>query len=142
MILLDAYAVVAFLGGEPALPQVRELLKRGDACVTSVNLTEALDVTDRVHGIPIAETRGVLSALEPHLSVLPVTEREAWRAADLRARHYHRSRLAVSVADCVLVATARADDEIATADRGVLQVARSENISVVPLLDSRGRQPE
>jgi hypothetical protein len=42
----------------------------------------------------------------------------------------------------VLVATARADDEIATADRGVLQVARSENISVVPLLDSRGRQPE
>jgi predicted nucleic acid-binding protein len=57
----------------------------------------------------------------------------ACHAAEIRARHYHRSSRPISLADAVLVASARQGDQIATADPDVLAVADAEGLELVPL---------
>jgi predicted nucleic acid-binding protein len=134
MTLLDAYAIVAFLVGGPAASQVRGLLREGKACVATTNLAEALDVSQRVHGLPIDRA---LEVLEPLLGgplvALPLDLATARRAAGIRALHYHRSSRPISLADAVLIATARSGDGIATADPDVLAVARVEGLDVIAL---------
>lgn len=141
MTLLDAYALVAFLGNEPARPRVREILRSGETAMTAINLAEALDVVERVHGISLGESRAVVTALEREVRVLPVREADAWKAAELRAKYYDRRVRAISIADCVLVGASSPADVIATSDGGVISVARAEGIGVIPLLDSSGRHP-
>lgn len=60
-------------------------------------------------------------------------------AGRLRARHYHRTRCSISMADCVAAETARRHDRpLATADPDLLDVCHTENISVAVLPDSTG----
>ncbi|MBA3302476.1 MAG: hypothetical protein H0U26_01240, partial [Acidimicrobiia bacterium] len=64
----------------------------------------------------------------------------ATRAGLLRAHHYHRTRRAVSLADCVAAETARfADVALATANPHLLDLCHDEAITVVVLPDSQGR---
>ncbi len=142
MILLDAYALVAFLADEPAAEEVERLLRKERPAVTTVNLAEAVDVARRVRGLPADQLRGVL---EPLLAdeLRPVTssEHDAWHAAELRSRYYDRTSRAVSIADCLLLAAAGPEDEIATSDPAVAHVARAEGIGLVALPDSSGCRP-
>lgn len=78
-----------------------------------------------------AELEQVVGTLP--LEVVPFTQTHAWRAAELRARHYHRRDSAVSLADCCLVAVATPADRIATADPAVLRMAEAEGIATVEL---------
>lgn len=134
MTLLDAYALVAFLIGGPAAPQVRAFLREGDAAVATANLAEALDVSQRVYGLPIARAVEVIEPLlEGQLTAVPLDVAIARRAAELRARHYHRSSRPISLADAVLIAATGADDRIATADPDVLAVAKYEQLETVAL---------
>lgn len=134
MTLLDAYALVAFLVGGPAAAQVRGLLREGDVSVATANVAEALDVSQRVFGLPI---RSALEILEPLLAgtigVVPLDLDRAQRAAILRAKHYHRADRPISMADAILLASAGPGDRIATADPDVLSVAAAEGIKTVPL---------
>jgi hypothetical protein len=57
----------------------------------------------------------------------------ARRAAELRARHYHRSRCPISLADAVLLASADRGDTVATADPDVLAVAAAEGVETLAL---------
>jgi len=41
--ILDAYAVIAYLRGEPAAPEVRPLLDTSDAVLTAVGVAEVVD---------------------------------------------------------------------------------------------------
>lgn len=142
MTVLDAQGLVAFLTGEPAEPEVRSLLREGDVAITAVNLAEAIDVAARVRGVSPAEVRSALSLLTATaLRVLPCDEDLAWAAGELRAAHYDARRRAVSVADCFMAAAAEGSDRVATADAGVLAVARAKGIEVVRLRDSHGRRP-
>ncbi len=142
MIVLDAYALVAFLADERAADEVEALLRDGDAAVTVVNLAEAIDVTQRVHALPPEEVRAAVEALLGDvLAVLVPSEREAWRAAELRSRYYDRSRRPLSLADCFLLAAAGERDEIATADPALAETARDEGTAVVTLPDSTGARP-
>lgn len=134
MTLLDAYALIAFLVGGPAAPQVRALLREGNVGVATANLAEALDVAQRVHGLPIARAMDVLDpllagTLTPRLLDAIV----ARRAAEIRARHYHRSSRPISLADAILLASAARGDRIATADPDVLAVGAAEEIAVLAL---------
>ena len=134
MTLLDAYALVAFLVGGPATPQVRALLREGDAFVATTNLAEALDVAQRVHGLPIALAMEVLDPVfATSLGSLPLDLVIARRAAEIRSRHYHRSSRPISLADAVLLASASPGARIATADPDVLAVAEAEGIATVTL---------
>jgi uncharacterized protein with PIN domain len=142
VILLDAYALVAFLANEPAADEVEALLRRGDAAVTVVNLAEAIDVTQRVHDVGAEDVRRTLEPLLGEaIAVVNHSERHVWRASEVRTRHYDRSRRPLSLADCFLIAAAGADDEIATSDAPLAETARAEGLDVVALLDSAGERP-
>jgi len=142
VILLDAYALVALLADEPAAAEVETLLRTGESAVTVVNLAEAVDVTRRVHGAPAEIVKSAIEGLLGEaLTVVRQGEHHAWRAADVRARHYDRKLRPLSLADCLLIAAAGAADRIATADEPLAQAARGEGIEVLALPDSTGRRP-
>lgn len=144
MTFLDAYALVALIAEEPAAGEVETILREDEARVVIVNLAEAVDIAERVHGLPNADIRG---ALEPLFlgSVLAAAvsgEPQAWLAAEVRAAHYHQKRCALSMADCFLLAHALTDGgAIATADPPIATVARGEGLTVVALPDSSGKRP-
>jgi predicted nucleic acid-binding protein len=71
--------------------------------------------------------------LETALTVIPLDLDIARRAAALRSAHYHRSKRPISLADAVLLASARPGRTIATSDPDVLAVAKAESIEVVAL---------
>ncbi len=134
MILLDAYALISFLVGGPATSQVRAILREGDAAVATANLIEVLDISQRVYNLPIVRAMDVLAPLfegsvTPVLLDLAISQ----RAADIRARHYHRSRRPISLADAVLIASAKRGDRIATADPDVLAVVKAEKLGPIAL---------
>jgi predicted nucleic acid-binding protein len=132
--LLDAYALVAFLVGGPATPQVRAILREGRVAVTSANLAETLDVSQRIHGMAIPRAMEVLDPLfQGPLEVMPLDLAVARAAAEIRAEHYHRSSCPISLADAVLIASAKPDRRIATADPDVLAVAQSEGLKTIAL---------
>lgn len=134
MTLLDAYGLIAFLVGGPAARDVRAILREGDAGVATANLAEVLDVSQRVHGLPIDRVRDALEPLfHSALRPIPLDVPVAHRSAEIRSRHYHRSRRPISLADAVLLASAQTQDRIATSDRAVLAVARAEKIEAVAL---------
>lgn len=134
MTLLDAYALVAFLVGGPAAPQVRGLLREGHTSVATANLAEALDVSARAYGLSIERAMEVLEPLlDGTLGSVPLDLARAQRAATIRARHYHRFTRPISLADAILVASAGPGDEIATADPDLLAVAKAEAIATITL---------
>jgi predicted nucleic acid-binding protein len=111
--------------------------------VSVLNLSEAADVLQRTHDIDVAATRGVVSTFTgSSLAVVEMDERCGWRAAELRARYYRRRGSEISLADCVLLATATPGrDAVATSDPPVTRIAGAEGIAVVPLPDRRGHRP-
>jgi predicted nucleic acid-binding protein len=141
---LDAYALVALVAGEPAAAKVEAILRTGEVRVVIVNLSEAVDIAQRVHGLAHEDVR---LALEPLLlgNVLAVAvseEPQAWLAAEIRAKHYDRKTRALSMADCFLLAHALTDGgSVATADPAIAAVAREEGVEVTALPDTSGVRP-
>ena len=106
----------------------------GGTSVTTTNLAEALDVTQRVYGATVARSMELLGPLfEGTLKPMPLDVAAAQRAAEIRARHYHRATRRISLADAVLLATASTGDRVATADPDVLAVAATEGIATLEL---------
>ena len=139
MIILDAYAVLAFLQSEPAGPQVRELmLGDEESALTLLGIAEVLDRLVRRAGIDEEEAWLDLAQLE--LAASPALDPQlAARAGLLRARHYDRRTRALSLADCVAAETARhLDAALATADPPLLETCEAEGIAVIALPDSQG----
>jgi ribonuclease VapC len=142
-VLLDAFALIALLRDEPAADEVETILRRGEAAMSAVNLAEALDVLQRVDGIERARLEELTGPLlRESVALWAVDERTARDGAEVRARHYHRTRAPLSLADCLLLAAARgADAAVASADRPLARAARAEDVEVVALPDVRGRRP-
>jgi PIN domain nuclease of toxin-antitoxin system len=133
-VLLDAFALIALLAGEPAADEVEAILRRGQAAIPAINLAEALDVLQRVQGVSSERLEAITAPLlQTSLALLPVDEQMARKAASIRARRYHRTRAPISLADCVLLAAADAADAIATADAPLIAVAREEGARITEL---------
>lgn len=142
MILLDANALVSLLASQPAEDEVAKLLQEGDCAVPAACLSEVIDRMVRVFGVEppiLSERLGAL--IDEALPVLPLEQRSAWRAGELHAAHYHRTRSPLSLADCLLLATAEPGDKIASADGVVIATARKLKLATIPLLDSKGGRP-
>ncbi len=138
--LIDASALIALLGAEPAAGEVQELLNDG-AAMTTLNLAEAVDRLKRRYDLDVEQSRPVVeSLLAKSLMLLPLGPSQAWRASEIRAAHYHRSDCPISLADAVLVASVPPGGRIASSDRCLLDVAATEGIATVPLPDSQGRR--
>ena len=131
MTVLDAYALLALLKGEAAAPDVRALLAGGDASLTSLGVAEVIDHLVRIAGADEEEAALDVAQLGL-LDGLVVDSATGLAAGRLRARHYHRSRCAVSLADCVAAEVARSESRpLATADPHLLDVCHTERIGVV-----------
>jgi PIN domain nuclease of toxin-antitoxin system len=144
VIVLDAYGLVALLGDERgAADEVGELLESGDCAMPAVNLAEVVDTACRVQRLPLGEVGAALALLtrSGHLRVLACDEESAWRAAELRLRHYMRRVSEVSLADCFLLAFGFDAEAIATSDPPVAAAARAEGMGLIALADSTGRRP-
>lgn len=138
MTVVDAYAVIAFLRAEPAAAQVRAILKQGDADLTSVGVAEVLDHLIRIVGADEEDAALDLAQLGM-LDGVPVTPDLGAAAGRLRARHYHRRRCAVSMADCIAAETARSrNEQLATSDPHLLDVCHAENIAYLVLPQGDG----
>jgi PIN domain. len=141
LILLDANALLFLLLDKPAAPEVAELLRSRDCAIPAPCVAEVLDNLMRRHAISQEE---FLERVGPLVDVtvdgLPIDIPVAQWAGEIRAAHYSRGRVALSLADCLLLASAEGDDEIASADAAVLKTAEKLGIGVIPLLDSRGRR--
>lgn len=139
MIVLDAYAVIALLLGEPAAAEVAVLLQDGDdVMMTTLGLAEVVDRL--VRGAHADPEEVMLDLAELGLTdPTPLTSMVSLRAGLLRSRHYHRSRCSVSLADCVAVETARVlGGTVATSDPHLLDVCHAEGVAHTALTDSTG----
>jgi predicted nucleic acid-binding protein len=142
VIFLDAYCLVALARDEPAASEVESLLRDKETAITSVNLLEVVDFLVRRAGWAESDVRTQLSHLVGQvIRVTPVTEAHAWSGASLRARRYARDTSDLSLADCVLLASCREGEAVATSDPAIAAAARAEGIVVVALPDSGGRKP-
>jgi uncharacterized protein with PIN domain len=144
VILLDAYALTALLADEPAAGEVSELLSEGDVAMAAANVAEAADRLARVHQIAVTRTRSAVDTLQQSidLRLRAVEPAHGWRAAELRARHYDRTKRPLSLGDYLLLAATGEDDRLATADPHLLATASEEGIGWIALADSRGRRNE
>lgn len=97
--LLDSTVLIDYLRGRPAVQRVRALHEAGETVVTS-----AINAEEIVRGLREPEQEAA-RALFAGLAVLPVTERDAWRAGTWRREHAARGR-ALWPADCLIAAAA------------------------------------
>jgi PIN domain nuclease of toxin-antitoxin system len=140
--VLDAYAVLAYLRGEPCADDVADLL-RAPTVLTAVNAAEVLDQLVRVYQRDPDDVHADLALLaNAGMQIRPVSADVGLLAGRLRARHYHRERAAVSLADCVAVAAAITEQRaLATSDPALSAVLRAEGGTINALADSRGQKP-
>lgn len=137
MTLLDANALIAVVRGEPAMERVLGVIREGATAMTTVNIAEVYDSVARKTGLSYADIGEVIEPLlHGSIAPIPVNVALARRAAEVRSAHYHRNRQALSLADCVLLASAGENDKIATADPDVLAVAAKLDIETIQLLPS------
>lgn len=137
MIVVDAYAVLAFLKGERAARRVEAILEGDeDVRLTAVGVAEVLDHLVRVAGSDSEDAALDLAQLGL-AEALPLDAAAGIRVGLLRARHYHRRNRALSLADCVAAdATAFHRARLATSDPHLLDLCRMEGIDVVVLPES------
>ncbi len=142
MILLDAYAVLAYLRDEPAAAAVETVLST-PTVMTVVNAAEVVDQMIRVFGRDTDAVHADLAMLvHSGLTLVPVGAHEGLLAGQLRATYYHRRSCPVSLADCVAAACALSNEwTLATADPPLAELMRAEGGQVLPLADSSGRLP-
>ena len=138
MTVLDAYAVIAYLRGEPAADEVGLLLETGDAMLTAVGLGEVHDHLVRLAGADEEEAALDLAQLGL-LDAIAVDSTVGAAAGRLRARRYHRPRCSVSMADCIAAEAARQRAEsLATSDPHLLDVCDVEGVDAIVLPRSGG----
>jgi uncharacterized protein with PIN domain len=130
---------------EPAAAEVERELRDPTTVVSvsAINLAEVVDVMARIYRRTPAETLDALALLESGgLRVAPVDADIGLDAGALHAQHYDRRTSALSMADCVALATARVMQEpLATSDPALAAAAMASGVEVMPLPDARGRRP-
>jgi PIN domain nuclease of toxin-antitoxin system len=144
-VVLDAFAVIAALVGEPAAAEVEHQLRgvNPDLRIATTNLAEVVDQLVRQAGLAAAEVDNAIESLiAAGLRLEPLDAPTGQRAGHLRAQFYHRRTSAISLADCIALATAlRLRAALATADPALAAAARRAGAELLALPDSQGRRP-
>jgi len=142
--VLDTQAIVAGLVAEPAMADVARILHDHESIsmVSSISVAEAMDVLVRVRHQRVDDCDTQFRLLySGGLEVIPVDAEIGRLAGLLRARHWHRDRRPVSLADCVVLATGMLQGEpVATADAALIGAARAEGHPVIVLPDAAGHR--
>ncbi|GAB4531592.1 MAG: type II toxin-antitoxin system VapC family toxin [Anaerolineae bacterium] len=106
--MLDSFAMLAYLNGEPGAAQVRATLRRAErgeyrVCMSLINLGEVLYLTERRRGLTAAQRALALVGSLP-VEVLPVERPLVLQAAHIKAHH------PLAYADAFAAACARQED--------------------------------
>ena len=108
--ILDSYALLAYLGGEPGQPRIKNALARAKdgksrLLLCTINFGEVLYMTERRRGFSSAQN---VQALIEHLpiEILEATRNLVLDAAHIKANH------AMSYADAFIVAIAQREGGI------------------------------
>ncbi len=143
MTILDAYALIAFLGGERAAAEVEAILREEGSAILSISLAETIDVLVRVRGHdPAAVDAAIVPLIATRLGVLPVTEADARMGAAIRSKYYHRRTAPLSLADCLVLGGCVARQaRVGTADAPMAWAAHREGIEVVSLPTKQETRP-
>lgn len=145
MTLLDSGAIIGALLGEPCTEQVATILRSPDDGIASIAAVTVAEVIDRLvrRGLRVDACDNALELLFAGGLVVHPSDAETGRLAGLlRARHWDPVRRPVSLADCVILASAMLHEEsLATGDRALVGAARAEGHPVIPVRDSSGRMP-
>lgn len=102
--VLDSFAMLSYLGGEPGAPDVRAVLEHcetgaGSGFMSLVNLGECLYIVEREAGI--AAARATVAAVDQlPIEIVPADRARAFAAAHIKASHR------VSFADAFAIALA------------------------------------
>ncbi len=104
-IVFDSFALLAYLGGEPAMERVKQVLRqaatgRWTVFLSIISLGEVLYITERERGITRAHA--VLAAIDRlPLQILPANREDVLAAAHIKAR------FPLSYADAFVAAVAQ-----------------------------------
>lgn len=144
--VFDSQPIVAALTGEAGTAEVEALLRAADdpPRVSALSLGEILDVLVRRRGVVAADAAERLSWLKiGGLVAVPVDEEIALLAGEIHARHFHPRQRAVSLADCVALATALSlHDRLATGDRALIEMAAEEGCAVIAIPAAHSGSPK
>lgn len=142
--VFDAAAIIAWFNEEPAAAEVDELLANDDGLVSCVNLAEVVDWLSRKGGVGANDVVSVVEGLVGDgLVLMPCGKALGLRAGALRASHYKKKVMEVSLADCVAAATAElAEATLVTSDARLVDLAEAIGIEVQPIPNSLGVRPE
>lgn len=139
-VVLDAFALIAYFGGEPAAEEVEAML-RAEAGMNALNVGEVVDRMTRHGQDPSDVMRAIAALRDSGLDVVPVDLFDGHLAGTLRAKFYDRTSAPLSLADFTTLATAlRYGCAVATADGPMIDTARAAGVKVAVLPDSRGRR--
>ena len=132
MVLLDAFALIAYFRDEPAATQVQRLLWEAQPAIAATQIAEVVDRLIRVYGIDGEEAEVACSGLG--LEPIGLTPEVAIAAGVLRAKHYGPTGRTLSLADAICAATAvHLHASVATADPVLITVVTAEGGSVIEL---------
>ncbi len=125
MVVFDSWAVLAFLGDEPAARRIESVWLEQGAAISSVNLGEVLHIRIRSSGeqaaAAIAKVRDLLEVIDPDWALVSA-------AASIKAGGE------LSYADAFCIATAqRAEAPLWTGDPEIVEVAARHACEVVDL---------
>jgi predicted nucleic acid-binding protein len=116
---------------------------RDPTVLTAVNAAEVIDQLVRVYRRDADDVHADLALLaHAGMEIVELAADQGLAAGRLRARHYHRQRCPVSLADCVAAALAlERSVPLATSDPALAAVVRAEGGHVHGLVDSTGVKP-
>ncbi|MDI6711229.1 MAG: type II toxin-antitoxin system VapC family toxin [Bacillota bacterium] len=124
--VLDAYAVLAFLGGEPGADLVAEVLGKGTALISSVNLGEVYCILLRERGRAEAELAEAQFLETANLELAEADWPRVRAAAEIKADG------GLSYADCFALALAsEAGAPLLTADPEIVRAAERRGVAVM-----------
>jgi predicted nucleic acid-binding protein len=135
VILLDAFALLAYLRDEPAADQVQQMLWDGGTAMTSIQVAEVLDRLVRIDGQDPDVAEITVNALG--IELLPMSAADGAAAGVFRATNYGRTGRTLSLADSFAAATALASGHrLATADPVLIRCVTEAGGQCVELLCS------
>lgn len=138
--ILDAYALVAYLRDEVAADKVEAVLLDPDIRTRTMATTaaEVVDRTSRLESVAAEDVAADVRQLGIELT--PVDHQLGLQAGILRANAYHRTRSPLSLADCVVAAEGlRSGELVATSDPHLLDLVAAQGGSFLALPDTNGR---
>lgn len=123
--------------------EVEAELRKGGTAITAVNAAEVIDQLVRLARRSQHEVEASLSSLTAGgLRVVTVDETIGNLAGAIRARHYHRLKSPISLADCIaLAASSILGWTLATSDPALAATAKRVGVKVLGLPDSAGIRP-